>query len=131
LLSIQSLGLKVTCVGVNHRNGYKLFFNLSFHAFVRTSQEMWLLFGRSKLLGQCVAKWNDHHVDQLWSQHSNPNFIRPWFGYVINWLGVTTNHSYFGTRSLHFHTWKHHASLNEIAQEKILSLSTPTHCNYY
>ncbi len=102
MLSIQSLGLKVNCVGVNHGNGYKLFFNLSFHAFVRTSQDLWLLFGRSKLLGQCVAKWNDHHIDQLRSQHSNPNFIRSWFGYVTNWLWVATNHYCFGTRSLQF-----------------------------
>jgi hypothetical protein len=100
LLSIQRLGLKVNYVGVNHGNGYKLFFNLSFHAFVRTSQEMWLLFGQSKLLGQCVTKWNDHELDQLWSQHSNPNLIRPWFGYVTNWLQVVTNHFCFGTRSL-------------------------------
>jgi hypothetical protein len=40
LLYIQSLGLKVNCVRVNRGNGYELFFNLSFHAFVRTSQEM-------------------------------------------------------------------------------------------
>jgi hypothetical protein len=74
--------------------------NLSFHAFVRKSQEMWLLFGWSKLLGQCVTKWNDHKVDQLWSQHSNPNFMKPLFGYVTNWLQVVTNHTCFGTRSL-------------------------------
>jgi len=102
LLSIQSLGLKVNCIGANHGNGYELFLNLSFHAFVMTSQEMWLLFGRSKLLGQCVEKWNDHHVDQLWFQHSNPNVIRPWFGYVTNWLWVATKYYCFGTRSLQF-----------------------------
>jgi hypothetical protein len=93
-------GVKVNYVGVHHGNGYELFFNLSFHAFVKTSQEMWLLFGRSKLLGQCVAKWNDRQVDQLWSQHSNPTVIRPWFGYVTIWLRVATNHSCFDTRSL-------------------------------
>jgi hypothetical protein len=39
LLSIQSLGLKVNCIGVNHGNGYELFLNLSFHAFLMTCKK--------------------------------------------------------------------------------------------